>query len=67
MSHEDSEFIFRQVGRSSTLDLIQRLERVRLALREDRWMNGAEVITDAIAEISRLRAVTHPSQQGKSP
>jgi hypothetical protein len=35
------------------LGLIQRLERVRLALREDKWMNGAEVITDAIAEISR--------------
>lgn len=56
MSGEDNDFIFRQVGRSSTLDLIQRLERVRLSLREDKWMTGAEVLTDAIAEISRLRA-----------
>jgi len=53
---EDNDFIFRRVSRSSTLDLIQRLERVRLALREDKWMAGAEVITDAISEISTLRA-----------
>jgi hypothetical protein len=61
---EDNDFIFRQVSRSVTLDLIQRLERVRLALREDRWMAAAEVISDAISEISALRAATSSQTRG---
>jgi hypothetical protein len=58
---EDNDFIFRQVGRASGLDLIHRLERLRNALREDNWQAGADTVVDAISEISGLRAAANTS------